>query len=74
MVSNDFVADCCSPKTESLDTLWQDNGKHCSVWLAGARTNREGAAMFFDDLLADPQAQAISYRTFGREERLKNLG
>jgi hypothetical protein len=29
------------------------------------------AAMLFDDLLADPQAQAITCRTFGREKRLK---
>ena len=51
--------------------LWQDHGKRCSVWPACARPNRDGASVLFDYLLADPEAKAVSCRTFGREKRLK---
>jgi hypothetical protein len=54
-----------------MGTLLQDDGKRRSLRRACARTNPNRAAVLFDDLLTDPQAQAISCQTFRREKRLK---
>jgi hypothetical protein len=64
-------ANCKHVEIGSWSRVWQDHGKRCSLRLACARTNQDGASVLFDDLSTDPQAEAISRRTFGREKWLK---
>jgi hypothetical protein len=59
------------PKVGSRSLLWHHNGESCSLRLACARTNPDGTAVLFEDLLANPKAKPISRHTFGREEGLK---
>jgi len=49
-----------------------DHGEHRSSSNSlGAGADTDAAAMIVDDLLAYPQAEPGSHRTFGRKERLE---